>query len=70
MHDAYVDEPYSYWKSNIKSTILFDNEQIQMKELCSIALRILILPATEAIWQRCFSQLKLIHNTLEEFSQK
>ena len=49
MHDAYMDEPISYWKSNITSTILFNDEQIQMKELCSIALRILILPATEAI---------------------
>ena len=35
-----------------------------MKDLCSIALRILILPATEAIGERCFSQLKVIHNHL------
>lgn len=35
-----------------------------MKDLCSIALRILILPATEAICERCFSQLKVIHNHL------
>lgn len=35
-----------------------------MKDLCSIALRILILPATEAICERGFSQLKVIHNHL------
>lgn len=28
LHDAYVDEPISYWNSNIISTILFNNEQI------------------------------------------
>lgn len=61
---VYVDEPISYWNGNYTTTILFNNEQIQMKELCSIALRILILPTTEAICERCFSQLKLIHNHL------
>ena len=34
-HDAYIDEPISYWNSNVTSTILFNYEKIQMKELCS-----------------------------------
>lgn len=41
-----------------------------MKDLCSIALRILILPATEAICERCFSQLKVIHNHLRNSLKK
>lgn len=64
LHDTYVDEPISNWNNNITSTVIFNNEQIHMKDLCSIALRILILPATEAICERCFSQLKVIHNHL------
>lgn len=46
------------------TTITFNNEAIKMKELCSIAIRILVLPGSEAICERCFSQLKLIHNHL------
>lgn len=41
-----------------------------MKDLCSIALRMLILPATKAICERCFSQLKLINNHLRNSLKK
>ena len=64
VHDSFIDDPLNYWKTNMTATITFNNEAIKMKELCSIAIRILVLPGSEAICERCFSQLKLIHSHL------
>lgn len=64
VHDSFIDDPLNYWKTNMTATITFNNEAIKMKELCSIAIRILVLPSSEAICERCFSQFKHIHNHL------
>lgn len=64
MIDTYVIDPIDYWKNNITSFVTYDGTRIKLQDLCSIALRILVLPGSEAICERCFSQLKLIHNYL------
>lgn len=64
LKDAFLEEPISYWKTNITAFISFNNEQIKLQDLCTIAVRVLVLPGSEAICERCFSQLKLIHNHL------
>lgn len=52
----------SYWKTNITASITYNEELINLQGLCSIAIRVLVLPDSEALCERCFSQLKLIHN--------
>ena len=63
-NDSFINDPISYWKTNLTAAITFNNESIKLEESCSIELHILVLPGSEAICERCFSQLTLIHNHL------
>ena len=63
-NDRYLVDPISYWKTKITDKIFTSTGTLAMKELSQIALRILSLPASEAICERCFSQLKLTHSHL------
>lgn len=63
--DRYNENPIDYWKSNIITVARDDDgKMIIFQDLANIAIRILTLPGTEAICERIFSQLKLIHNHL------
>ena len=48
----------------IRKTGTYNEELISLLDLCNIAIRVLVIPGSEAICERCFSQLKLIHNHL------
>lgn len=64
LNDSYIEEPISYWKTNLTASITYNEELISLLDLCNIAIRVLVIPGSEAICERCFSQLKLIHNHL------
>ncbi|KAK8871115.1 hypothetical protein M9Y10_009028 [Tritrichomonas musculus] len=61
-NDLYYQEPIDYWKTNLTSQFEVNNSIISYKDLSLIAIHILVIPGTEAICERCFSQLKLIHS--------
>lgn len=44
--------------------VIQNNEELLLRDLAIITLRLLALLGTEAICERCFSQLKLIHSHL------
>ena len=62
--ETYIGSPIEYWKSNFTNTFIYNNQPISLLEFASLAIRILVIPASEAIAERCFSQLKLIHSHL------
>ena len=46
----------------VTSHIRFVDEVISIQELVSFTISLLVIPGSEAICMRCFSQLKLIQN--------
>lgn len=60
--EYYYDEPTKHWGECMKLVYQEGEEKIPMYDLAQIAIRILILPSSEALWERVFSQLKYMHN--------
>lgn len=55
---------------SLTCTITNDNVAISLFEISSIALRVLVLPGSEGIYERAFSQLKIIHSYLRNSFKK
>lgn len=64
MNDEIIEELIIYWKSIMPQKVIQNNEELLLRDLAIITLRLLALLGTEAICERCFSQLKLIHSHL------
>lgn len=64
LNDNYIEDPFSYWQTNFTKKVSYNDKIFSLKYFASIAIRILVLPASEAICERCFSQMKMIHSHL------
>lgn len=57
------DDPLDYWKNHMGANYIKNTAVIPCKDICQIAIRLLVLPSSEALCERVFSQLKYIHNS-------
>lgn len=58
----FYEPAYDYWETQAGLEFTHEEETIRRFDIAQIALRVLVLPSSEALCERVFSQLKYFHN--------